>query len=151
MKDQLHYRGLAAEVYDEWHRGPLPDREFYRKWIEEDGRTALEVACGTGRLMLPYLEAGLDVEGLDASPEMLAICRRKAKERGLTPVIHETLMQEMDLGKRYGTIYVAFRTFMVLTDREVVFEALRRFREHLDDGGKLFISLRNGELLCLGR
>ena len=141
MSDQLHYRGLAAEVYDDHHKDPLPDFEFYKARIEEDGRAALEVASGTGRLLLRYLEAGLDVEGLDASPDMLAICRRKAEEKGLAPVLHETLMQEMDLGKRYGTIFVPFRTFMILTNREVVFEALRRFREHLEEGGRLFISL----------
>jgi SAM-dependent methyltransferase len=141
MSNLLHYQGLAAEVYDDWHKEPLPDRDFYRRWIEEDGRPALEVASGTGRLLLEYLAAGLEVEGLDASPDMVAICRRKAEERGLDLVLHETLMQEMDLGKRYGTIYVPFRTFMVLTDRDVVLEALRRFREHLDEGGKLFISL----------
>ena len=42
--------------------------------------------------MIPYLQAGLDVEGADSSPEMLAICRRKAAEAGLSPVLYQQPM-----------------------------------------------------------
>ena len=56
---------------------------------EENLGPALEIGCGTGRLTIPYLEAGLDVEGLDSSGQMLEICRTKAAARGLLPVLHQ--------------------------------------------------------------
>ena len=34
----------------------------------------LDVACGTGRLLIPYVADGLDVDGCDVSPDMIALC-----------------------------------------------------------------------------
>ena len=51
-----------------------PEIEFFRRSIEAAGEPALDVACGTGRLLVPWLQAGLDVDGCDLSPDMLALC-----------------------------------------------------------------------------
>src|ERR1700687_356150 len=81
---------LTAEAYDLWFGDePFVDQRFYQRKILEAGGPALEIACGTGRLLIPYLRDGLDVEGLDASAEMLDICRRKAAQLSLTPVLSE--------------------------------------------------------------
>src|SRR5580698_11368183 len=86
MPDQdYEYRGLMAEAWD-LLRGDTSvwtDRLFYRAIIERQGGPALDVGCGTGRLLLDYLSAGLDVDGVDNSPEMLAICREKAAAAGV--------------------------------------------------------------------
>ena len=66
----------------------------------------MDVGCGTGRLMLSYLASGLEVEGIDSSEEMLAICREKARQRGLTPVLYRGGMQRLDLRRKYGTIFI---------------------------------------------
>ena len=42
-----------------------------------DGRRVLEVACGTGNLLVPFLERGYEVTGCDISPEMLELAKRK--------------------------------------------------------------------------
>jgi SAM-dependent methyltransferase len=75
MPEDYEYRGLMAQAWD-LLRGDTsgwPDRAFYRSFIEQRGGAALDVGCGTGRLLLDYLQAGLDVDGVDNSPEMLAI------------------------------------------------------------------------------
>src|SRR6266481_2341355 len=108
-KSDWDYRGLAAESYDLWFGDePYEDQAFYERKVRQAGGPALEVACGTGRLLIPYLRDGLDIEGLDASAEMLDICRRKAQGQGLAPVLHQQLMQELDLQRRYATIFIPF-------------------------------------------
>ena len=64
---------LLRGDYSTW-----PDRPFYREVIARHGQPALDVGCGTGRLVLDYVASGLDVDGVDNSPEMLDICRAKA-------------------------------------------------------------------------
>src|SRR5436190_19140465 len=92
------YYGLIAELYDTGvGEDPKGDLAYYRDAITSLPGPALDLACGTGRLLIPYHQAGLDVEGADSSPEMLAICRRKAAEAGLSPVLHQQLMQELEL------------------------------------------------------
>ncbi len=136
MKSGDVYYGIVAESYDLWFPGPeFEDSDFYRRMIEAVPGPALEIGCGTGRLLIPYLRDGLDVEGLEPSPDMLDICREKAQRDGLSPILHQQLMHQMDLPRRYATIYIPFSTFMILPDRGEAAEALRRFHAHLEAGG----------------
>ena len=68
-----HY-GLIAQHWAEFENHSLdaPDVAYYREQIERYGEPALDLACGTGRLLLDYLQDGLDVDGCDISPDMVA-------------------------------------------------------------------------------
>jgi SAM-dependent methyltransferase len=142
QRSDWDYRGLAAEAYDLWFGAePYEDQHFYQQRIAQAGGAALEVACGTGRLLIPYLRDGLQVEGLDSSAAMLAICRQKAAAAGVTPVLYQQFMQEIDVPTRYGTIFIPSCSFQILAQREEAFASLRAFREHLQPGGQLLVSL----------
>lgn len=102
------YKGLMAEAWDVL-RGDTSnrsDRPLYLAWIQEYGQLALDVGCGTGRLLLEYLQHGIDIDGVDNSPEMLALCRRKAAHLGLQPTLHEQVMEALDLPREYRTILI---------------------------------------------
>jgi len=130
---------LLRGDYSTW-----PDRPFFRAVIERQNGPALDVGCGTGRLILDYLAAGLDVDGVDNSPEMLAICRAKAKAAGIK-VEGRLFEQEMDalaLERRYATIFVPSLSFQLLTDLDAAARALARFHDHLAPGGVLVLSFK---------
>jgi len=142
IKSDWDYRGLAAECYDLWFGDePFWDQAFFQDRIQRNGGMALEIACGTGRLLVPFLRDGLAVEGMDASEEMLAICRTKATRAGVTPTLYHQLMQDLDLAPRYRTVFVPACSFQILAEREEAFTALRRFHEHLEPGGELLVTL----------
>lgn len=137
----IGYSGLAAELYDLWWAAkPLEDEVFYRRMFEQCPGLALEVGCGTGRLLLPYLKAGFAVEGVDCAAEMLAICQQKAEQEGLVPILHKQFMQELDLPRQYKTIYIPFRSFQLMSDRDDALKSLQRFYTHLESAGQLLIS-----------
>lgn len=130
------YSGLAAlhwSAYDE----PSWDHDFYKRIVEQTGGLALDVACGAGRLLRRYLKAGLAVEGVDSAADMLAVCRQKAAEESLSPVLYCQPMQALDLPKRYDCIYVPCGSFTCVTGQANALEALRRFHDHLRPGGVL--------------
>ncbi len=134
---------LAAEVYD---ISLSPGRsfgevEYYRERLKDCRGRILEPAAGNGRILIPLFEAGLAVDGLDSSPEMLSVCRKHCSERGLSPVLHEGEMQSFSLPEKYEAIIVPAGSFLLLTDRRDSLEALRRFREHLVPGGRLILNL----------
>ena len=134
------YDGIAAEMWD-FMGGDTPgaDFEFYARKINERPGRALDLTCGSGKHLLRYLKMGLDVEGVDASELMLAACRRKAEQQGLSPVLYQQSMQRLDLPHRYLTIFVSAGSFQLLGDRHDALETLRRCYEHLEDGGQLLI------------
>ena len=141
MPEDYEYRGLMAQAWD-LLRGDYsawPDRPFYRHIIEQRHGPALDVGCGTGRLTLDYLRAGLDVDGVDNSPEMLAICRAKGAAAGidLSDRLFQQEMDQLALPRRYATIFVPSSTFQLLTDPSAATRAMGRFHEHLEPGGLL--------------
>jgi SAM-dependent methyltransferase len=129
-----HY-GVVAQWWAEFGAGG-PEIACFRALIDRYGEPALDVACGTGRLLLPYLRDGLDVDGCDISPDMLAWCRSRASQQGLAPRLYRQAMHELDLPRSYRTVYVC-GGFGIGGNRGHDQAALRRFRDHLHPGGAL--------------
>lgn len=131
-----HY-GVVARWWAEFNTGG-PEIDYFHRFIEGDGQPALDVACGTGRLLVPYLRAGLDVDGCDISEDMLALCRERAEREGLTPTLYAQAMHEVDLPRRYRTILVCGGLGLG-GRREHDLEALRRLYDHLEPGGTIVV------------
>lgn len=144
MEDkQYEYHGLIASSWDllRGDTSSFPDRHFFRKIIQDNGQPALDVGCGTGRLLLEYLADGFDVDGVDVSPEMLEICRQKAEKLSLAPKLYAQPMELLDLPRQYATIIVTSSSFQLVTDQAKAFQALRRFHHHLKTKGLLVMSI----------
>ena len=113
------------------------DRFFFLDVVRESGPPVLDVGCGTGRLLLDFMEQGIEIDGVDNSPEMLALLRDKAARMGLHPNVYFQQMEELELPRRYKTIIVPSSSFQLLTDLDKAHEAMRRFYDHLLPGGTL--------------
>jgi SAM-dependent methyltransferase len=131
-----HY-GLVARWWDEFNRDG-PEIDYFRRFIEAGDGPALDAPCGTGRLLLPYLRAGLDVDGADVSPDMLELCRARAEAEGLSPRLYAQPLHELDLPRRYRTIVVC-GGFGLGGSRDHDAEALRRLHAQLEPGGTLVL------------
>jgi SAM-dependent methyltransferase len=131
-----HY-GLVAKWWAEFNEGGL-EIDYFRTFIERDGQPALDVACGTGRLLLPYVRAGLDVDGCDVSADMIALCREQAEREGLSPTLFVQAMHELDPPRTYRTVFVC-GGFGLGSTREQDLEALVRMHECLEPGGMLVL------------
>ena len=132
------HHGLIAEWWAEFNDDFRPHELPYFRRFVETGQPALDAGCGTGRLLLPLLREGLDVDGCDVSADMIAVCRERARGEGLTPTLAVQALHELDLPRRYRTIVVC-GVWGLGSDRERDREALRRLRDHLEPGGTLLI------------
>jgi SAM-dependent methyltransferase len=134
-----HY-GLVAKWWAEFNEDGH-EIAYFQNHVER-GRPALDVACGTGRLLIPYLRAGLDVDGCDISADMIALCGEKAEREGLSPTLFVQPMHELDPPRAYRTIFVC-GGFGLGSSREQDLEALGRFYENLEPGGTLVLDNEN--------
>jgi ubiquinone/menaquinone biosynthesis C-methylase UbiE len=137
------YGTLSARVYDldKPVGTSFGDVEFYLRALQGVSGVILEPGVGTGRMLIPLLEAGLQVEGSDTAPDMLKICRDSCRSRDLEPVLHEVDMAGFVAPSRYQAIVIPAGTFALVTGRGRAEAALRNMRESLTCGGRLIVDL----------
>jgi SAM-dependent methyltransferase len=138
-RPQTWHYGLIARWWAEFNQADPEELAFYQGFVARDGEPALDLACGTGRLLLPLRQAGLDVDGCDLSPDMLALCREQAEREGLAPSLFQQAFHELDLPRTYRTIYIC-DSFGIGGQRAHDLEGLRRCYRHLAPGGVLVFS-----------
>ena len=138
------YRGMMVEYWDllRGDTSKWSSRPYFLRLIKDSGEPALDVACGTGRVMFDYMQEGIDIDGVDISPEMISKARENAANLGLKPNLHIQAMQNLDIPRRYQTIIVPSSSFLHLINVADRHKALKRFYEHLNPGGLLAMSLR---------
>lgn len=136
------YGRLCAEIYHlDKPTGSLFDTAYYLARLRPLHGPILEAAVGTGRLMIPLLEAGLEVDGFDHSPEMLEICRDNARARGFEPRLAEARFQDFAPDRAYAAIIVPASSFVLIDDYDEALGVLDRFRQALAPGGLLLVDL----------
>lgn len=131
------YHGLMAQYWD-LLRGDTSlweDKFFYLKCVRTYGQPVLDVGCGTGRLLLHLIQQGIDIDGVDNSPEMLALLHQKAQKFGVNPTTYQQQMERLALPRQYQTILVPSSSFQLLLEPALPPIAMRRFYDHLLPGG----------------
>jgi SAM-dependent methyltransferase len=105
----------------------------------------LELACGTGRITVPFLQQGYETVGLDFSPSMLELLKARlteddAKEHaGQLTTVHGD-MTDFSLDRKFGLILLgASAVWNVDADKRAgLFSSVR---EHLAENGKFLLTL----------
>ncbi|MFO1311211.1 MAG: class I SAM-dependent methyltransferase [Burkholderiales bacterium] len=101
---------------------------------------ALDVMCGSGRVLIPLAERGLKVHGVDLSPAMIARCEEKLAAHALPATIFRQDVAALNVPFRYGAAFVAGSAFDAIPDPAAAAQALSRLRAHLVEPGTLVIA-----------
>ena len=134
MDDHINrtYGEHLAEVYDKWFGACEAEAIELLAGFARGGR-ALELGIGTGRMALPLAAKGIEVEGIDAAPAMVA----KLRERSGSDAIKVTMgnFADVDVTGRFTLIFIVFNTFFALLTQEEQVRCFRNVAEHLTDDG----------------
>jgi len=126
-----------GDVYDLVSRDVPYGLDFYIGLAREANGPVLDVACGTGRILLPCLQAGVDAEGLDLFEPMLKTLRAKAAALNLTPRLHQFDMSDFSMTRRFALVMIPFNAFIHNMTQTTQVSCLQCCREHLLPGGRL--------------
>ena len=132
---------IPADLYDLAYSWYDADVEFYLEQARQSEGPVLEVGCGTGRLLLPALQAGADIDGIDLRQEMLDQLNAKASALGLSPKLYAADMRDFTTPRKYALITIPFRTFQHAMTTADQLQTLRCVREHLEPGGRLVLNV----------
>ena len=132
---------LIAEIYDTIpsHQN-RPDVAFYTRLATESNGPVLELASGTGRILIAIAKSGKPISGLEASEHMLSRCREALERapqdlRGEVELV-QGRMQSFHLEDRFGLVICPFNSFLHLLSVEEQLSCLDCVHEHLEPGGR---------------
>jgi SAM-dependent methyltransferase len=131
----------APELYDLLF-DPLDfDVPYWLDVARRAGGPVLEAGCGTGRILLRLIEAGVDADGFDASPAMIERFHAKARAGAWPASAVEADMREFSLPRRYARVICAFNGFAHCETTADQVRALECFKKHLEPGGAAVIHM----------
>lgn len=134
-----------ADVYDLIYANNKPDISFYLEYANKKGSPILEIACGTGRVLIPLAEAGYEVWGIDSSPSMIAKAQNKVSS--LPENVKKRIrlinadMRDFELDTKYRLILIPFSSILLLLTAEDQIKTLKNINECLTKDGVLIIDI----------
>ncbi len=123
---------------------------FYEQIMEREGvkpRTAADLACGTGSVSLLLAQRGIQVTGVDISPEMLTVATQKAQGMKNAPFFVCQSLQELRLSRGVDLAVCALDSLDYITDPAHCREAILRTYQALNPGGLFIFDVNTPEKL----
>ncbi len=135
------YGTLCSLFYDA-DKKYAPEREvqFYASFMQKQGRV-LEAMAGSGRLLIPLMQRGFTVDGVDNSRIMLDRCRERSAALHLKPELYEQSIEKLALPHQYATVTIAVGSFQLIIDKAAALQALKNLYAHLVPGGNLLMDI----------
>ena len=146
MKSGLRRYDLFGWDYEFFN--PLTNQEtaWYLKWAKRTGDPILELASGTGRLLLELAKVGYDIDGIDLSETMLGVARDRIAAQPLNVQIRIRLrrmdMSSFALDYEYGLIVIADNSSRELKETGRQQSCLQCVHRHLRSDGKFLMTER---------
>ena len=135
----------VAELYDYYATATF-DVSFFLQEAAATLGAVLELMSGTGRVSVPLAKAGIRRTCVDASPEMLAILKRKMDNQGLVAKLVEMDVTKLALGRRFDLVLIPFHSFSELQSRNDQIATLKAIHSHLTEHGRFICTLHNPAL-----
>lgn len=134
------YLSLEAELHDAFWEAEDDGSEvaLMAAFLKKHPGPALEIGSGSGRLMFPLIQMGLEVEGLELSRDMLELGKVRAERLGIQPVVHKGDMSDWDDGRKFSALLAPAFTLQLAGDPEAT---LRHWHGLLEDQGGLYLTV----------
>ena len=143
MKAGVQSYKVTAKHYDARYVGnqDLLDLPFYLDLAKRSGGPVLEIACGTGRVLLPIAREGIAIDGMDSSLPMLRVLKSHIQNephkirRKIS--VHKGDMRDFRLRKKYSLVIIPFRPLQHMYTLKDQLKALTTAAAHLRKNGAL--------------
>ena len=114
--------------------------------LARDG-SALELGVGTGRLALPLSARGVEVHGIELSPDMVEQLRAQSGADAVGVTLGDFATTKVEgRGGSFSLAYLVRNTIMNLTTQDAQVECFRNVAWHLEMGGHFVIEVMVPEL-----
>ena len=132
---------------------PASDNQlnFYVTLAQRGAGGVLELACGSGQLIVPIAAINSPAVGLDNSAQMLTGARRRARAAAARVEFVEADMREFELGQQFSLIFIARNSLLHLSEQHEFAAMFGAVRRHLLPDGVFAFDIFNPDLSMSSR
>jgi ubiquinone/menaquinone biosynthesis C-methylase UbiE len=135
MVNPNYYDGIIADWYDTWLKDRTDDVKYYCAFFSGFTGRVLELACGTGRILMPIARSGVQIDGLDSSRDMLSKLKTKLEKDQLKrTTLFNQPMASFSLSEKYEAIFITSGSFQ-LNQMDDASNCLKSIKSHLTENG----------------
>lgn len=132
-----YYNRLCTEMYEILHAAaPEDELAFYLSYAQK-GASILEPLCGSGRFLVPFLEKGFQIKGLDNSAEMLEKLLQKAPGASVV----QAAVEDYQTPERFDYIFISSGSVSLFTDMDACRAILQKLKALLNESGVLVFAV----------
>lgn len=140
-----YYGNLCTEMYEILHdKAPQDELDFYLSYAENN-KKILEIMCGSGRFLVPFLEYGYNIRGVDFSVEMLEKLKLKAPEAD----VEYADIAEYTTNEQFDYIFISSGSVSLFTDMNLCQKILKKIKGLLAPAGKFVFAVDTIAAKCL--
>ena len=145
MNIKNYYGNLCTEMYEILHdKAPQDELDFYLSYAEKN-KKILEIMCGSGRFLVPFLEYGYNIRGVDFSVEMLDKLKLKAPEAD----VEYADIAEYTTNEQFDYIFISSGSVSLFTDMNLCQKILKKIKGLLAPAGKFVFAVDTIAAKCL--
>lgn len=134
---QNYYGNLCTEMYEILHeKAPQDELDFYLSYAKKEDKI-LEALCGSGRFLIPFMEQGFDIFGIDLSVAML----NKLKQKAPNAKVFQADILEYSSKNRFDYIFISSGSVSLFTDINLCRKILGKIKEMLTPEGKFVFAV----------
>lgn len=136
------YKDLEATLHDLfWRAEPDADEsQLLEKYLLSYPGKSLEVGCGSGRLLIPLVKKGFDVEGVEISSDMIQLLHQEAQSEELSVNVYLSDIETFTTGSLYQSISIPAFTLQLFS-REMAMRVLSKLRKLSSDKSALYFTV----------
>lgn len=140
-----YYGNLCTEMYEILHdKAPQDELDFYLSYAEKN-KKILEIMCGSGRSLVPFLDYGYNIRGVDFSVEMLEKLKLKAPEAD----VEYADIAEYTTNEQFDYIFISSGSVSLFTDMNLCQKILKKIKGLLAPAGKFVFAVDTIAAKCL--
>ena len=145
MNIKNYYGNLCTEMYEILHdKAPQDELDFYLSYAEKN-KKILEIMCGSGRFLVPFLEYGYNIRGVDFSVEMLEKLKLKAPEAD----VEYADIAKYTTNEQFDYIFISSGSVSLFTDMNLCQKILKKIKGLLSPAGKFVFAVDTIAAKCL--
>lgn len=145
MNIKNYYGNLCTEMYEILHdKAPQDELDFYLSYAEKN-KKILEIMCGSGRFLVPFLEYGYNIRGVDFSVEMLEKLKLKVPEAD----VEYADIAEYTTNEQFDYIFISSGSVSLFTDMNLCQKILKKIKGLLAPTGKFVFAVDTIAAKCL--